>query len=344
MKKLPLHLRVQMPPVAFLTFLLLCSFANLIGGNVFAQGVQCDPNKVVSAEKCAKCHTNEVAVWKKTPHFQTYEKLSRNPRAKEICSNLGLRSVKRSNVCIDCHFTSKSTGDKNKPISGISCESCHGAAKLWVDVHSDFGGPTATKANESPEHATERYQSSIELGMRNTRDLYLIASSCFNCHTVPNESLVNTGGHTAGTQDFEFVRWSQGQIRHNFVRSGGTANMEASKERLRVMFIVGLIADLEYSTRATAKATAKSAYGLTVANRAADVAVRLFNVQKSIDDPNVQLALEAFATAELRVNNEKQLSAIANQIQNAGRLFANQNDGSKLQAVDVMLPAASEYK
>lgn len=309
-----------------------------------AQGVQCDPNKVMTAAKCANCHNGEIAVWKQTPHFQTYEQLSRDPRAKEICSKLGLKSVKRSNVCIDCHFTTQTDGEKAKPVSGISCESCHGASRDWLTVHSDYGGPTATKESETPQHATERLQSSLELGMRNTRDLYLIASSCFSCHTVPNESLVNVGGHTAGTLDFELVSWSQGTIRHNFQRSGGTENAFASKERLRMMYVIGLMADLEYSTRATGKATAKSTFGMTVAKRAADVAVKLFNVQKSINDPHVQMALDAFADADLKINNETQLDEIANQIQKAGRLFAAQNAGSNLEAIDRFLPTPTQYK
>lgn len=309
-----------------------------------AQGIQCDPSKVVTADKCSKCHAAEVAVWKQTPHFQTFEQLSRDPRAKEICSNMGLRSVKRSNVCIDCHFTTKLINNKVKPVSGISCESCHGPAKDWLDVHYDYGGPNATKESESAEHAIKRYQTAIGLGMRNTRDLYAIASSCFNCHTVPNEKLVNVGGHKAGTLDFELVRWSQGRVRHNCLRSDGKENVYASRERTRVMYVVGMIADLEYSTRATAKATKKSTFGLAVAKRAADVAVKLFELQKQLDDPSIQLALEAFAKAELKINNESQLTEIANQIQNAGRLFASRNDGTQLAAIDALLPDKSEYK
>lgn len=315
----------------------LTQFAN-------AQGVQCDPSKVVTADKCSKCHSAEVAVWKQTPHFQTFEQLSRDPRAKEICKNMGLRSVKRSNVCIDCHFTTKLINDKVKPVSGISCESCHGPAKDWLDVHYDYGGPNATKESESPEHATKRYQTAISLGMRNTRDLYAIASSCFNCHTVPNEKLVNVGGHKAGTIDFELVRWSQGRVRHNCLRSDGKENAYASAERKRVMYVVGMIADLEYSTRATAKATTKSTFGLAVAKRAADVAVKLFKLQEQLNDPSIQLVLDAFAKAELKINNESQLTEIANQIQTAGRLFASQNDGTKLAAIDPLLPDKSDYK
>ena len=308
------------------------------------QPPQCDPTKVNTAEACAKCHSNEVQTWKQTPHFQTFEKLSRNPEAKQICSKLGLRSVKRSDVCIDCHFTTQEIDGRIKAVSGISCESCHGASKDWLSVHNDYGGPMATKEDETPEHRAARLDESTTLGMRNTRDLYLIASSCYECHTVPNEELVNVGGHNAGSEDFELVRWSQGMVRHNFLRTMGEYNAASSSGRLRVMYVVGLIADLEFSTRATAHATEKSRYGLTVANRAAKAAVKLYEVQQKIDDAFVQTALESFAEAELRVNNEASLLEIADQIQMAGRRFARSSDGSELAAIDAMLPDPSTYK
>ncbi len=307
------------------------------------QQVRCDPNKVVTAVTCAKCHVNEVSVWKNTPHSKTFLELTRNPAAKEICQKLGLRSVKRSEVCIKCHFTQQVINDRTKAVSGVSCESCHGAAADWLDVHSDYGGPNETRETETPEHATQRLKRSASLGMRNTRDLYAIASSCFNCHTVPDEALVNTGGHQAGSLDFELVRWSQGKVRHNFLRNG-TTNASPTRERLRVMYVVGQIADLEYSTRATAAATAKSNYGVTVAKRAASVATKLFELQQKISDPNVQQALDAFAQAELRTNNKEALEQVADRIRDAGQLFAAEADGVQLSAIDDWLPPPAEYK
>ncbi len=308
------------------------------------QPPQCDPSKVNTAETCAKCHSNEVQTWKQTPHFQTFEQLSRNPEAKQICSNLGLRSVKRSDVCIDCHFTTKEIDGRVKAIAGVSCESCHGASVDWISIHNDYGGPMATKEDETPEHRAARLDECTSLGMRNTRDLYLIASSCYQCHTVPNERLVNVGGHNAGSEDFELVRWSQGMVRHNFLRTEGEYNAESDSSRLRVMYVVGLIADLEFSTRATANATEKSNYGLKVANRAAKAAVKLYEVQQRIDNSFVQSALESFAGAELRVNNRASLLVIADQIQVAGRRFAMSSDGSELAAMDELLPDPSTYK
>ena len=180
--------------------------------------------------------------------------------------------------------------------------------------------------------------------MNNTRDLYSIAINCYSCHMVPNEDLVNIGGHTAGTEEFELVRYSQGQIRHNFLRSNGTNNEQASPERLRMMYVVGLIADLEFSTRATAIATENSTYGINVAQRAAASAVKLYELQKTMQNEQVQKTIDAFAKARLDTNNYDQLNGIADEIQFAGRKFAVENDGSKLGFVDKLLPSPSQYK
>lgn len=310
-----------------------------------AQPERCDPTKTLSAEQCAKCHGNEVQVWKKTPHFTTFQELSRRPRAKEIIDRMGLtKSVKRNEVCMTCHFTVQQKGDRLKAIAGVSCESCHGPSKDWITVHNDYGGPTATKEAETSAHRLKRLQLAEDLGMRNTQNLYLIASSCLNCHTVPNEELVNVGGHLAGTEDFELVAYSQGQIRHNFLRTNNTTNATSSPERLRVMYVVGLIADLEYSTRATSLATKKSEYGLKVANRAAQKAVKLYEVQQKINDPDVQALLEAFADVSLRIGNREQLDEVANTIKRHGQSFAQRHTGEELAAVDPYLPDPSTYK
>jgi len=328
---------------AYATFLIAYAIL-LLPCSAHAQNTRCDPTKVVSSEACAKCHVNEVQSWKLTPHCRTFDELGRQPAANEICKKLGLRSAKRSDVCIDCHFTLQQTEDKLKPVSGISCESCHGAAADWLPVHNDYGGALATRESETPAHAAARIVRSEKLGMQNTRNLYAIASSCFNCHTVPNEKLVNVGGHVAGTADFELVRWSQGQVRHNYLRTGGTTNATSDLERLRVMFVVGLIVDLEYSTRATAKATEKSNYGVTVASRAASVSYQLFQLQSKISDPEIQSILTAFSKAELRIGNTESLNAIADEIKVAGERFCQNHDGTKLAAIDSLLPDPSEYK
>ena len=321
----------------------ICGVA-FFASNGFAQGLVCDPSKVKTSESCAKCHGSEVQVWRQTPHFKTFSDLSRNPKAREICSKMGLSSVKRSDVCIDCHFTMQEIDGRNKAVSGISCESCHGASRDWLELHNDYGGPTATKETETESHRQKRLKQSAKFGMNNTRDLYSIAMNCYSCHMVPNEDLVNIGGHTAGTKEFELVRYSQGQVRHLFLRSDGATNEPASQNRLRMMYVVGLIADLEFSTRATAIATENNTYGVNVAQRAAASAVKLFELQKTFKNEYVQCVIDTFAKAKLDTNNYDQLNAIADEIQQAGREFSVKHDGSEMAFVDQLLPSPSQYK
>jgi len=338
------NLTTQKASTALLVMAITISLCATSPSDANAQPPQCDPASVLSYESCAKCHGSEVRVWKQTPHFKTFEQLSRDPKASEICQNLGLRSVKRSDVCVNCHFTLQTKGDRNKPVSGISCESCHGAAADWLKVHNDYGGNTATKESETADHRDQRLALSTAYGMRNTRDLYLIASSCYHCHTVPNEELVNVGGHNAGSMDFELVRWSQGQVRHNFLRSDGQVNAVSDIQRLRVMYVVGLIADLEFSTRATANATQKSTYGLAVASRAAKTASKLLQLQEIIGVAEVEGVLAAFSKADLRTNNQEQLIAVADAIRQLGQEFAVNADGGELGLVDPFLPTPDQYK
>src|SRR5690606_35633324 len=131
--------------------------------------------------------------------------------------------------------------------AGVSCESCHGGARDWIQLHADYGGPNVTRDTESPEHREARRSASVAAGMNTPSNLYLIARQCLSCHTVPNESLVNVGQHKAGSTEFELIAWSQGSVRHNFVTAGGHANIPSNPARRRVMYVVGLMADLEAS-------------------------------------------------------------------------------------------------
>jgi len=324
-----------------------CILLGLVGLSeiAHAQPMRCDPGKVVSAQACARCHGNEVSRWTQTPHSQTFDQLVRNPKAKEITDRLGLASIKRNDICTQCHFTMQSDDSgKQKAVAGISCESCHGAARDWVEVHNNYGGPNVLKAQETAEHRIERLEKATALGMRNTQNVYLIARSCYECHTIPHEKLVNVGGHPATSPEFELVAWSQGSIRHNFLRTGGQINAESPPEKLRLLYVVGLIADLEFSARATAEATEKSEYGLAVAQRSARAAERLYLAQQKLSDQLLQKALEVFAAAELKTNNAAQLLAIADTLSQIGQEFADSRDGSTLMAIDGELPLPSSYR
>jgi hypothetical protein len=133
-------------------------------------------------------------------------------------------------------------------------------------------------------------------------------------------------------------------VRHNFVRSNGQTNAPSAKERTRVMFLSGMIADLEFSLRATAEATVKETYGLTSAGRAARAAKRLAAAQSKVHQPILDEVLKAFEGIELKLNNRQQLSAAADAIAELGIRFAATVDGTKLEAIDPFLPRADQWK
>jgi hypothetical protein len=329
--------------------LLVCAFALLREISLWAAEpdvgpVVPDATKIVGSDECAKCHEKEVQQWMRSPHFATFDTLHRLPQAKEIADRLGLSTIKRNQTCVKCHYTQQDQEGRNRVVAGVSCESCHGAAKDWIAIHADYGGPNVTKASESAEHRAERLKASIATGMNNPHNVYLIARQCYGCHTVPDERLVNVGQHVAGSQDLELVAWSQGIVRHNFLRTGGTANAALSPAERRVMYVVGVLTDLEYSLRAVALATDKATFGVANAHRAARMKQRLHEIQRLVNDPLLTPALEAVATVELRLGNSQAIQAAADAVGTAAYKFADEADGNRLEALDPLLPEPKQYK
>lgn len=210
-------------------------------------------------DTCSDCHARETEAWMHTHHFSTFKERHRTPEAEKILAAMGIKSMKRSDTCLTCHYTSVMSGDNVRPKWGVSCESCHGPARDWIAVHSKIGGAESAKAlewgegkKETPEQRSARLKAASAKGMIGSEMVYEIATNCFGCHTVPNEKLVNVGGHKSGS-DFDLVKWSQGEIRHNFVSSPGApdnpTNRPASKEELRRLYAVGALVDLEVSLR-----------------------------------------------------------------------------------------------
>ncbi len=306
--------------------------------------VAIDPLKVVGHQACEKCHALEIQAWKKTPHNETFLTLHRKPAAQKIASQLGIANFKSDSNCIQCHYTMDHVDGRLEAIAGVSCESCHGPAQDWVAVHNDYGGSNITRQQESTQHRIERFNKSLSLGMRNPINVYLIAQSCYRCHTVPDERLVNVGGHNAGSLDFELVSWSQGMIRHNFVRTDGKANAEEPQPRLRLMFISGMIADLEFSLRATAKATEKATFGITSAQRSARAVERLRSANDKVHNATLTSILEIASSISLKLNNRDQLVDAANKINELGVRFAATANGNELAPIDGFIPPKNKWK
>ena len=308
---------------------------------------QCNPSVVVGDSTCAKCHENELQQWRQTPHYRTFDTLHRTDEAKAIAKRMGLRSIKRNDTCVTCHYTRQQQGTRLRVIAGVSCESCHGGARDWLELHADYGGPSLTRSSETPAHRDQRRQASIAAGMNNPMNLYLIARQCLSCHTVPNEQLVNVGGHRAGSDAFELVAWSQGSLRHNFIPSGGTphgtTNQASPPERLRIMYVVGILADLEASLRAVSNATTHNRFGQNSASRAARMKQKLWLVQRKLQHPLLAKALAAVSHLELTLGNVESIAQAADQVGQVAFDFST-TDGHQLSAIDSLLPPPSQYK
>lgn len=312
--------------------------------------------KTAGADACGECHASEFAAWKQSTHFATWSTMHRNAKAKEIAKKMGYtKGIKRNDLCLTCHYTSRLVNDSAKPFAGVSCESCHGPAQDWINVHNDYGGKDFNIDNETPQHKARRLESCDEAGMLRSVQVYSIAKNCYSCHTVPNESLVNIGGHPAGSA-FELVAWSQGEVRHNYFYSPDQGNREASADRRRVLFVVGHLTDLEFSLRALAKAEKKGTYLSAMLRRVNKVLKQLDEIQVAKETTEVAAALAAVPRREagdkpqnagklkVSLSKLKDLIAVADAVSQATKAFVTENNGSNLAAIDSLLPASTDYR
>ena len=314
-----------------------------LGAPASAAQLDLDPAKTLGPEACGECHKDTFAIWKETHHAKSSRTLPRSDEAREIADKLGIKRIKRDSVCLTCDFTSVLKNDKERPIAAISCESCHGAGQDWIKVHSDYGGRGVTLDTETAEHKAERIAQSEAAGMIRPARMVEWASNCYQCHTVPQEKLVNEGGHAAGSA-FELVAWSQGEVRHNVWFTGGKSNPEAAAERKRMMYVVGRTLDLAFALRGVAKSTEKARYAVAMAKRAKEATGAVQKIADLVSVPEIDEILAIASEAELKLNNEAALTAAADKVDAAVGKFAANYDGSALAALDQLLPSADAYK
>ncbi len=309
--------------------------------DVLAQKPRLDPAHVMGAQSCTECHGKEVDAWRATTHFKTFKDLERRPEANKIADNLDLDDLSANSLCIECHFTVQKKGARHVAISGISCESCHGAARDWIKEH-----------NKETVARAARKSVSEKAGMLYPQNIYAVASNCFDCHVVDREELVNKGGHSAFSKDFDLLAWSQGEVRHSFMDSGspvkksGTVNREADANRKRILYMVGKLLNLEYELRAVAKATtakgtaaAKQAYGVQHAIRANALIKEVEALNQLVPTNEVTALIAAAKSAALKTKNEAQLNAAADKVSIQAKKFVEAHDGSQLGGLDVKISA-----
>ena len=300
--------------------------------------------RVVLPGRCRECHAAEFDVWEPTEHATAFDTLHRSERAKEIAGRLDLRLIRRSNgdetpVCLRCHYTPVVRRGRLRAGAGVTCESCHGPARDWVSLHGGYGVPEADfqKAArlETAAHRTKRIADSTAAGMRRSSHLYELAATCFGCHTVSNEEIVNRGGHSTGG-DFELAAWS-GRIRHNFLdsyRTGdGRTNAERPRAWKRVLYVVGRALAVEHALRGVAAATEDDLYFAAMRDRAEAAIDELLAVDERVEIPEVRTVIAIAESAELTLDNPELLAA-ADAVRTATKAFAAAADGDALARLD----------
>ena len=321
-----------------------------------------DPATVVGHQACQECHKSEVAAWLQSSHAtKSFKLLTENPNAKKFGDELGISDVTSvSATCTECHGLRQSQGGKLSMLSGNSCEACHGGAgpkeSGWFRFHSDFGGESVTRDQETEAHFQTRLATCDKLGMNRSEDVYDIVKNCLQCHSVSHEEVVNAG-HPIGDTQFEFVAWAQGEVRHNFQRDQ-TKNAESptlwtharfreprtTQSRKQLMYVVGQLVDLEVSIRNRAKATGRGNFATALVRRITGMQRQLAKINRVAKLPEITAALNAakpIKRARLRkfeADDAKFFGDIADAIAEQAKAISKNRDGSGLGGVASMLP------
>lgn len=303
-----------------------------------------DPAKIVVAETCGECHQSEYQVWKKTKHATGFKTLHRTEVAERIKKSMGYKLIKRESLCIKCHYLGGYKKDQLRALSGVSCESCHGAAKDWIDVHNNYG-PGFTYETESQQHKSQRIQQSIGKGMFRPSELYEVLASCFQCHTVPHEKLVNVGGHSSGYRDFQLLARLD-SIRHNFLQAqfdpSRIENAETTPERKRIIYVVGSALDLEFGLRGAAIAKEQGSYIRSIQRRVQNATDLIRAIGSKISNPEIEKIIQIAAAVEIKPENNAVLLSESEKIKKLTKEFIRKNDGSQLASLDGYISGAEE--
>ena len=304
--------------------------------------VASDPAKIVGPNACAECHKQEAEAWKDTHHFKTFREMPRRKEANAIAERMGVQRIRSESLCLTCHYTVQQKESSRRPIAGVSCESCHSAGQDWIKVHSQFSGKT--EKTETKAEAEARLKLADSKGMIRPSSLYRLAKNCYGCHVVPQEDLVNKGGHPVGSP-FELVSWSQGEVRHNTWHSKGKENVPAGAARKRMLYLVGLGVELETGLRAVSRATVRRLYAFRMAQRVDQARKQLAVAAKAAPNvPEIAKMVEYAYSAGLKLNNERFLTAAADGVSKLLASIAQKYDGSTMAGLDSFIPGPDKFK
>jgi Cytochrome c554 and c-prime len=147
---------------------------------------------------------NEYSVWvTQDKHAKAYDALT-GLVGERMTRILGLGKSEQASKCLACHALDVPVEVRAKTFDlseGVSCESCHGPASVWL-------GPHTTR--------TWTHEQSIAAGMYDTRNLIRRTEKCLSCHLGTQEKSVDHEMIAAGHPDlyFELDSFSAVMPRH----------------------------------------------------------------------------------------------------------------------------------
>lgn len=322
---------------------LFIAFSTASNGQEIAKKKFLQHSQVISSDKCIECHESEIKAWQDTKHYANKD-LHNNEKAAEIARNMGIASpsqIRTSSLCTQCHFTVQKLGNgPAKAVGGVGCQSCHGGAKDWLEIHNTGD---RRESDDSAAALDKRVAEATSKGMIYPHSVHEVAANCYSCHIVTDEKLVNQGGHPPGSDLFELASWLKGEVRHNFFKSKGDTNAETSQERQRQLYVVGKCLEMEYSLRGLARAKEKADYGKAMGRRCGTTRKGIEEIVSTLgaDAPDeLNKILEVISVSGLlKFFNTDPLNAAADEVQKYTAAFVEGNDGSKLGAIDGLIPS-----
>lgn len=115
---------------------------------------------------------NEYVTWQtRDKHAGAYNLLL-NEQSQRIARNLGLEAAHTAEVCLSCHADNvpeERRGPDFQLADGVGCESCHGGAGNWIQLHTISDNQNSHERN-------------LEAGLYPTPDPVARGALCLSCH------------------------------------------------------------------------------------------------------------------------------------------------------------------
>lgn len=328
-----------------------CFFSVIMATSAMSQHPQLDLTKTVGVESCAECHEEIVDRWAESTHATSFETLIKTEAARRIAEivGIGTNEIPVNASCVRCHYTREFRHSAPITTESISCESCHGPARDWIDEHNKRSSPRST-----------RVANAGALGMRHPEKIYDMAKSCFECHVVDDEQLVNHTGHPALSDGFELLSWYSGETAHNFMisSSGRSVKKHSSQlqslpvDRKRMLFLTGKLLHLSQTLKVISRATdapvdgtgkfiilesGRPTFAVQHSIQARQIAKELQQVQKLTAVPEIKQAIEIYEALSFKTGQAEVISKAADEIDSLAKAFTENRRGSDYAKIDPVL-------